>query len=72
MSELSIIENIECIPNNCYAKSKRVHHRRMKLISQVGNRLVFLDENDKQLDITLSELDLSLEVGKYYDLELGY
>ena len=44
----------------------------MKLISQVGGELVFLDEKDMTLHITLSQLDLSLEVGKTYDLELDY
>ena len=59
------------MPNNCFTKSKRIH-RKMKLISKVGSRLVFLDENDRQLDITLGELSVSLEVGKTYDLELEY
>ena len=68
---LKEFEDIKCMPNNCYAKSKRIH-RKMKLISKVGSRLVFLDENDRQLDITLGELSVSLEVGKTYDLELEY
>ena len=68
---LKEFEDIKCMPNNCYTKSKRIH-RKMKLISQVGSRLVFLDENDRQLDITLNELSISLEVGKTYDLELEY
>ena len=64
-------EGVKCMPNNCFTKSKRIH-RKMKLISKVGSRLVFLDENDRQLDITLCELSVSLEVGKTYDLELEY
>ena len=68
---LKEFEDIKCMSNNCYAKSKRIH-RKMKLISQVGSTLVFLDENDMPLHITLSQLDLSLEVGKTYDLELEY
>ena len=64
-------EWVKCMPNNCFTKSKRIH-RKMKLISKVGSRLVFLDENDRQLDITLGELSVSLEVGKTYDLELEY
>ena len=68
---LKEFEDIKCMPNNCYAKSKRIH-RKMKLISQVGTELVFLDEKDMPLHITLSQLDFSLEVGKTYDLELEY
>ena len=68
---LKEFEDIKCMPNNCYAKSKRIH-RKMKLISQVGGELVFLDEKDMPLHITLSELSVSLEVGKTYDLELEY
>ena len=64
-------EWVKCMPNNCFTKSKRIH-RKMKLISKVGGELVFLDEKDMPLHITLSQLDLSLEVGKTYDLELDY
>jgi len=53
-------------------KSTTVHDFIARLTFQVGGELVFLDEKDMPLHITLSQLDFSLEVGKTYDLELEY